>query len=157
VPNRVSDSDLDSIRIVEPLCAIFRRKLRDEGLKYTAERARILDAVMAMPGPFTVEELIERLKGGLPRVSKATAYRTVKLLADGGIVRPVVLNSDQTHYTLAYGRGGNATLVHAEDGRMELVDVPGLVELCQRLCRERGLTLNGQNLMVYAAPGVAVP
>jgi len=151
VPTRVSDQSLDSIRIVEPLCAVFRRRLRDEGLKYTAERARILDAVMAMPGPFTVEELLARLKGGLPRVSKATAYRTVKLLADGGIVRPVVLNSDQTHYTLAYGRGSTATLVDATTGRMELVDVPGLAELCERLCAQRGLSLNGQSLMVYAA------
>ncbi|HYD01587.1 MAG TPA: transcriptional repressor [Phycisphaerales bacterium] len=151
MPTRVSDQSLDSIRIVEPLCAVFRRRLRDEGLKYTAERARILDAVMAMPGPFTVEELLARLKGGLPRVSKATAYRTVKLLADGGIVRPVVLNSDQTHYTLAYGRGSTATLVDATTGRMELVDVPGLAELCERLCAQRGLSLNGQSLMVYAA------
>ncbi|MFT3683919.1 MAG: transcriptional repressor [Phycisphaerales bacterium] len=137
---------------MEPLCAVFRRKLRDEGLKYTAERARILDAVMAMPGPFTVEQLLDKLKGGLPRVSKATTYRTIKLLADGGIVRPVVLNSDQTHYTLAYGRGSTATLVLTDSGQMELIDAPGLAELCARICEERGLTLNGQNLMIYAAP-----
>ncbi|HZW08079.1 MAG TPA: transcriptional repressor, partial [Phycisphaerales bacterium] len=93
---------------------------------------------------------LARLKGGSPRVSKATTYRTVKLLADGGIVRPVVLNSDQTHYTLAYGRGSTATLVHAASGRMELIEVPGLSELCERLCAQRGLTLNGQSLMVYA-------
>jgi Fe2+ or Zn2+ uptake regulation protein len=151
VPTRVSDKSLDNIRIVEPLCAVFRRRLRDEGLKYTAERARILDAVMAMPGPFTVEELLARLKGGSPRVSKATTYRTVKLLADGGIVRPVVLSSDQTHYTLAYGRASTATLVDATTGRMELVEVPGLAELCERLCAQRGVSLNGQSLMVYAA------
>jgi Fe2+ or Zn2+ uptake regulation protein len=154
VPTRVPDTSpsLDDIRIIEPLCAVFRRKLRDEGLKYTAERARILDAVMSMPGPFTVEQLLARLKGGLPRVSKATAYRTVKLLADGGIVRPVVLNSDQTHYTLAYGRGSTATIVLASTGQMEMVKAPGLAELCERLCAGRGLSLNGQNLMIYASP-----
>jgi Fe2+ or Zn2+ uptake regulation protein len=152
VSPRVPSPDLDNIRIVEPLCAVFRRKLREEGLKYTAERARILDAVMAMPGPFTVEQLLGKLKGGLPRVSKATTYRTIKLLADGGIVRPVVLNSEQTHYTLAYGRGSTATLVLTDSGQMELVDAPGLAELCARLCEERGLVLNGQNLMIYAAP-----
>ncbi|MBY0307549.1 MAG: transcriptional repressor, partial [Phycisphaerales bacterium] len=92
-----------------------------------------------------------RLKGGLPRVSKATTYRTIKLLADGGIVRPVVLNSDQTHYTLAYGRGSTAMLVLAVSGRMEVVDAPGLAELCARLCQERGLRLDGQNLTIYAA------
>ena len=153
MPTPVSDNppSLDNIRIIEPLCAVFRRRLRDEGLKYTAERARILDAVMAMPGPFTVEELLARLKGGTPRVSKATTYRTVKLLADGGIVRPVVLNSDQTHYTLAYGRGSTATLVLASNGQMDLIDAPGLAELCQRLCAERGLTLDGQSLMIYAS------
>lgn len=156
MPTPVSDTSplppsLDNIRIIEPLCAVFRRRLRDEGLKYTAERARILDAVMAMPGPFTVEELLARLKGGTPRVSKATTYRTVKLLADAGIVRPVVLNSEQTHYTLAYGRDSTATLVLAANGQMDLIDAPGLVELCQRLCAQRGLTLDGQSLMIYAS------
>lgn len=148
MPTRVPDN-LDQIRITEPLCAVFRRRLRDEGQKYTAERARILDAVMAMPGPFTVEQLLARLKGGTPRVSKATTYRTVKLLAEGGIVRPVVLNSDLTHYTLAYGRGSTATLVDASTGQMELVEVPGLAGLCEQLCAQRGVSLNGQSLMVY--------
>ncbi len=152
MPTPVSDNPLqqETIRIIEPLCAVFRRRLRDEGLKYTAERARILDATMAMPGPFTVEELLAKLKGGTPRVSKATTYRTVKLLADAGIVRPVVLSSDQTHYTLAYGRGSTATLVIATSGKMDLIDAPGLTELCQRLCAQRGLTLDGQSLMIYA-------
>lgn len=151
MPTRVSEQSVDSIKIVEPLCAVFRRRLRDEGLKYTAERARILDAVMTVTGPFTVEELLARLKKGSPRVSKATTYRTMKLLAEGGIIRPVVLSSDQTHYTLAYGRGSTATLVDASTGQMELVEVPGLAELCERLCAQRGASLNGQSLMVYVS------
>ena len=34
-PSSAAQAALNGIRIVEPLCAVFRRKLKSEGLKYT--------------------------------------------------------------------------------------------------------------------------
>ena len=73
--------------IIEPLCAVFRRKIRSEGLKYTPERARVLDAIIELDRLFEADELLETLRGGDHRVSKATVYRTIRLLQDAGIVR----------------------------------------------------------------------
>ena len=38
--------------IVEPLCAVFRRRLKSEGLKYTPERAQVLDTIIRYEGLF---------------------------------------------------------------------------------------------------------
>ena len=38
---RASEIRAEDIRIVEPLCAVFRRRLKTEGLKYTPERATV--------------------------------------------------------------------------------------------------------------------
>src|SRR5690606_11707389 len=77
---------VEELAIVEPLCAVFRRRLEAEGLKYTPERAQILDAIIQMDEVFEAEALLERMKTAGFRVSKATIYRTIRLLADAGII-----------------------------------------------------------------------
>ena len=59
-----------------PLCALFRRHLRDVGLKYTPERARTLDAAFHMGRAFEVDELMQELVvrgGGASKGAKSKA------------------------------------------------------------------------------------
>lgn len=158
------------LRIVEPLCAVFRRTLKRARLKYTPERAGILDAVVAMDGPFRAEELIDRLRarspigagsamaggagvagdGGASRASKATVYRTIKLLQEAGIIQQVMLNAEQAHYQLAWGRRSAGLLVRTDTNTVEEVELPELAGLVERLCAQRALAVAGHRLVVYA-------
>ena len=146
-------SDLD---IIEPLCAVFRRKLRAEGLKYTPERARVLDAIIQLDGLFEADALIEALKRGGHRVSKATCYRTIKLLQDAGILQRVLFDQDHAHYQLVYGRRPNDLLIDLDTRRVESIEVPELIALRDRLCRERGLEAKGHRFHIYAR-GIGSP
>jgi Fur family ferric uptake transcriptional regulator len=145
------------IRISEPICAVFRRQLRHEGLKYTPERARILDVVLGMHGPFVTDRLIAVLKeragaGAIEaRVSKATVYRTIKLLQDAGIIQQVLFNADVAHYQLAYGEQPVGVLVNTDTNEITQFDAPELIEIARRQCAQRGLVLHGQRLVVYAS------
>jgi Fur family ferric uptake transcriptional regulator len=141
----------EELEIIEPLCAVFRRKLKSEGLKYTPERARILDAIIQMDDVFEADQLIERMKKAAFRVSKATIYRTIKLLAEAGIIQQVLFDAEQSHYQLAYGRRASGLLVRVDTRAIVPVDVPELVELRDRICRERGLEPKGHRLVIYAA------
>lgn len=146
----------DAITIAEPLCAVFRRTLKAEGLKYTPERARILDAVIGMTEPFHAEHLLDTLRADAAtsgfRISKATVYRTIKLLADAGILQQVLLGSDQAHYALAYGQAASATIVNTATGQIEQAALPQLAALRDELCRQRGLVADGHRLIIYARP-----
>src|ERR1700733_10537795 len=110
-------NSLDDIRIVEPLCAVFRRKLKSEGLKYTPERAFILDAIIrrddtgGVESVFQADELLASMRKAGFRVSKATIYRTIKLLAEAGIIQQVLFDAETAHYQLAYGRSSSGLLV----------------------------------------------
>jgi Fur family transcriptional regulator, ferric uptake regulator len=161
-PSIPSHSDLE---IVEPLCAVFRRKLKTEGLKYTPERARILDAIVGMDGLFEAEQLLAAVRTGGFRVSKATVYRTIRLLQDAGIIQRIPLGEDQAHYQMVYGRhpndllirldvgeeeGGSAEAEAAEEGRIEVLNIPELIELRDRVCRERGLEPRGHRFHIFA-------
>jgi Fur family transcriptional regulator, ferric uptake regulator len=152
----------DGLAIVEPLCAVFRRKLKAEGLKYTPERARILDAIVRMDGLFEADELLAAVRTGGFRVSKATVYRTIRLLQDAGIIQRIPLGDEQSHFQLIYGRRPNDLLLRVdlmegegetgdEDGpRIEVLEIPELIELRDRICRERGLEARGHRFQIFA-------
>ena len=147
---RGGDDAAEELAIIEPLCAVFRRRLKAEGLKYTPERARILDAIIQMDEVFEAEALLERMKSAGFRVSKATIYRTIRLLADAGIIQQVLLAGDQAHYQLAYGRRGNTLLVRMDTGEVEVLEMPELVALRDAVCRARGLRPEGHRLQIFA-------
>lgn len=141
---------LPELSIVEPLCAVFRRQLKSEGLKYTPERARILDAIIEIDGPFEADALLEQLQGEGHRVSKATVYRTIKLLEDAAIIQRVLFDREQSRFQLVYGQSANTLLVRSDTGEVEAIEVPELIALRDRLCRERGLVPEGHRFQIVA-------
>jgi len=138
------------LTIHEPLCAVFRQHLKSLDLKYTPERAQILDTLIQHDNTFEAEQLQEALKDQGYRISKATVYRTIKLLQEAGIIQRVALDSDQAHYQLAYSTQQENLLVRVDTREMVSVDVPEIDEIARRVCEERGLTLTGHRLQIYA-------
>ena len=72
------------------MCAIFRRFLKRQGLKFTNERALILDAVLAKPSVFEADELLHERESPVVRVElpkpQLVEVRDAKLLHLKGIV-----------------------------------------------------------------------
>jgi len=145
-----STADLPNIRIMEPLCAVFRRKLKSEGLKYTPERAQVLDTIMRFDGLFEAERVIDDLKKSGFRVSKATVYRTIKLLQDAGIIQRVLFDQEQSHYQLVYGQKPRDFIIRIDTRDAIPIDIPELVAIRERLCREHGLRAEGHRLQIFA-------
>lgn len=142
--------DGEELEIIEPLCAVFRRRLKSEGAKYTPERAEVLDAIIRLEGIFEAEDLLDLLRAEGRRVSKATVYRTLKIMQDAGIVQRVLSVGDQARYQLAYGRAGSDQLVRLDGGGVEPIDPPGVRALCEAICAARGLSYQGHRLQVFA-------
>jgi Fur family ferric uptake transcriptional regulator len=138
------------IDIVEPLCAVFRRSLKKVGQKYTPERAQILDAVIRTEGIFEADRLLADLRSARFRVSKATVYRTLKLLLDAGILRRVLVSDEQAHYQLVYGKRPTDLIIVVDTGKVIEIDLPELSALRDRLCSERGLSPQGHSFQVFA-------
>jgi len=138
------------IEVMEPLCAVFRRHLKSLGQKYTPERAQILDVLVEMDDLFQADQLLEKMRSSGYRVSKATIYRTIKLLQEAGIIQQVLVDSEHAHYQLAYGRQPRDLVINVDTNEIITVDLPELDELCDRVCRERGLEVKGRRFQIYA-------
>lgn len=133
-----------------PLCSIFRRFLRTQDLKYTPERAGILDAIIERDAIFEVDELLEDLRERGDRISKATVYRTLKLLQDAGIVTPAIFDARQTHYQLIYGRAPRDYMVCMRTGRYVAFEAPELAELRRRIAKQHGWEAFAHRFQIYA-------
>lgn len=136
-------------QIVQPLCAIFRRFLKQRGLKFTTERALILDAVLSKDAVFEVDQLMFEMHQQGHRVSKATIYRTVKHLVEADIIQEVLLDSRQAHYQLTYGRRHTDHIIDVNKEQMIEFHCDELIELRDRICREHGLEPVGHRMLIY--------
>ena len=78
---------------------IFRSYIEVKGLKYTAERGRILKSALSMPGHFEVDDLHMKMRSQYDNnVSRATIYRTLPLMVEAGLLREVLFVDKHAHY-----------------------------------------------------------
>src|SRR5712672_2884313 len=122
----------------EPVCAVFRRYLHQEKLKFTPERAMILDGVLRKEGLFEPEQLIEGLKRLGHKVSRATVYRTLNHLQDAGICKQVFFDNKQSYYEVIAGGQANDYLICVETGRVIEFRSERLKELRDEICKQHG-------------------
>jgi Fur family ferric uptake transcriptional regulator len=122
----------------EPVCAIFRRYLHQAKLKFTPERAMILDAVLRKEGLFEPEGLIDHLKSLGHRVSRATIYRTLSHLQDAGILKQVFFDNKQSYYEVIAGRQTHDYLICVATGRVIEFNSDKLRALRDEICRQHG-------------------
>lgn len=118
---------------------MFRRYLHAQKLKFTPERAMMLDAVLRKQGLFEAERLVTDLKELGHRVSRATVYRTLAHLQDAGICKQVFFDNKQSYYEVIAGRQAYDYLICVETGKVVEFNSEKLRKLRDEICREHGM------------------
>lgn len=138
---------------IVPLCAVLRRHLRDVGQKFTSERAQVLETIIRMDRVFEAEELFMELRRGGMDVSKATVYRTLKLIQEAGIIEHVYRDEKQGHYRLAFGRAPNDQIVCVDIGKVIDFADADVIALRDRIAAAHGVTPVGHRFQIFAMAG----
>jgi Fur family iron response transcriptional regulator len=73
-------------------------QLHLHGLKPTQQRVRVAEILMTAPTHMTAEQILAAIRQGGERVSKATVYNTLKVLAQRGLVRQINLDPERSVY-----------------------------------------------------------
>lgn len=76
-------------------------RLRSRGVRITATRRAVLDALMETGSHVTAEDLHARVQARHPDVSHSSIYRTMDLLSDLGIIVHVHLGHGPAEFHLA--------------------------------------------------------
>ena len=132
-----------------PLCSVFRRFLRQQGLKYTPERAATLQAIIDRDSVFEIEELRTEMQDSGHRISKATIYRTINLLVEAGIITEALFDSKQSHYRLAYGQESRDFILCVRTGQLLEFGNEELIALREKICKQHGWTAVGHRFQIY--------
>ena len=83
---------------------IFSEFLEKKDLKLTSQRRTILHEAVTASGHFSAEKLLTISKKADTSISKATVYRTLALLKEGGILEEQDFGDGKKLYERAQGR-----------------------------------------------------
>ena len=125
----------------------FREFLRKRSLKLTAQRERIFDRAFETHEHFTAETLYNWLKEEPgASVSRATVYRTLGLLVEGGFLESVDSGRGEQLYEHVMGHRHHDHMVCIDCGRIEEFYDPRIEELQEQACERKGFQLVSHDL-----------
>lgn len=109
-----------------------------QGLRSTGQRRVIIDAFFKATGHVTIDDLLERVRRSDAGIGYATVYRTLKMLAAGGIAHEHKFSDGMTRYELADDTGHHDHLICVECGRIQEFEEPMIEELQERIAQRYG-------------------
>jgi Fur family ferric uptake transcriptional regulator len=122
--------------------------LEARGLRLTAARRVILDTLVESGGHLTADELTEQVHQRATGIGRMTVYRTLDLLCDIGVLRPVYQGTGAAHYILLHD-GHHHHLVCSDCSRVIEFDDCALGDLPARIARRFGFRVEGHLLELY--------
>lgn len=124
----------------------FREFLKLKNLKVTPEREVVFIEALNSGDHFEAEDLLFRLKKKDKRTSKATIYRTLPLLIEGGWIRKVIFNERHTHYERVLGVKKHEHLVCENCGQILEFSDSKLQEQLKLICQKHGFVLQDHKI-----------
>jgi Fur family ferric uptake transcriptional regulator len=123
--------------------------IAENGLKRSRQRDRIVETFLAMGGHVSVEELVARVRRIDPRISVATVYRTMKLLAESGVALPRQFGGGQTRYEAATGKRHHDHLICTVCGEIVEFANERIESLQELVARRHGFEVESHKLELY--------
>ena len=125
----------------------FEEYLRTGGLRLTPQRRRIFDAVYGTHEHFSAETLYDWLREEEgPRVSRATVYRTLDVLAKGGFIESLDTGRGEVVYEHVLGHEHHDHMVCLACGKIEEFHDEAIEELQRVAAAKKGFRISSHVL-----------
>jgi Fur family ferric uptake transcriptional regulator len=118
------------------------------GHRLTAARQAIITALVGIHGHITADDLAALVREASPRIGRMTVYRTLDLLCDLGLARPIYQGTGAAHYVLMDG-GSHHHLICNHCHRVIDFDSCQESALAQALSRQFNFQVQSHLLEVY--------
>lgn len=133
----------------------FERFLKTRALKLTPQRRRIFERVFSTHEHFSAERLYGWLSGEEgPRVSRATVYRTLSLLVEGGFLETLDTGQGELLYEHVLGHRHHDHLVCIDCGKIEEFTDERIEALQVEAAARKGFALQYHNLRLFGTCAV---
>lgn len=132
----------------ERLAQALQRALKEKGYRLTPARVAIVAALVACGGHITADDLVARVHLQSAAVGRMTVYRTLELLSELGLIRPVYQGTGAAHYILL-AEGHHHHLVCAHCARVIEFDDCMLENLGQVIAERYNFQLQSHLLELF--------
>ncbi|HSC88109.1 MAG TPA: Fur family transcriptional regulator [Polyangiaceae bacterium] len=123
--------------------------MNEKGLRTTEQRSLIIKTLFDSGEHLTIDELLERVRAVDSRVGYATVYRTMKMLAEGGIANELHFGSGVTRYEVADEDAHHDHLICEECGQIIEFEEPLIEELQERIAARYGFVVTHHKHELY--------
>lgn len=96
----------------------FNEYLKKNGLRFTPEREVILKEVFSIHNHFEADDLLVIFRRRGDRVSRASIFRTLKLLVESGLLSRIIIGDNRAYYEHVFGHDHHDHMVCLECGKI---------------------------------------
>ncbi len=125
----------------------FREYLNASGMRMTAERQIVVDAIFSSHEHFDADQLIERLRDR--PVSRSTIYRSLKELDKAGLIRKVARRDDREIWEHDYGYPQHDHFICQSCGELIEFQNESINKLLSQVAQAHGFRMEGHRLEAY--------
>jgi Fur family ferric uptake transcriptional regulator len=129
--------------------AMLDKYMAERGLKSTRQRALIVDTFFQAGGHVSVEDVWSRVRKLDARVSVATVYRTMKLLAESGLAHARNFGDGQTRYEAAIGREHHDHLICTNCGKIIEFENDRIEHMQETVAKRHGFKVTSHKMELY--------
>lgn len=127
----------------------FESFIRKKGLKLTSQRRQILKRVFATNRHFTADEIHESFRRSRSDVSRATVYRTLTLLVEGGFLDQLEFGGDVKRYEHILDREHHDHLLCTGCGTVVEFQETRIETLQDEVARRHGFKITSHSLRLF--------
>jgi Fur family ferric uptake transcriptional regulator len=128
---------------------MLKAQLAQRGLKSTRQRTLIVDTFLAAKGHLDVDALLAQVRQADPKISAATVYRTMKLLAELGIANAQRFGDGHTRYESAVDRHHHDHLICTKCGSIIEFENDRIEALQDSVARRHSFKVTRHKLELY--------
>jgi len=127
----------------------FEGFLKKQGLKLTPQRRRVFERAFATHAHFSAETLYRWIHEASRDVSRATVYRTLSLLVEGGFLESLDAGQGELLYEHVLGHRHHDHLVCLACGKIEEFTDERIEALQREAAERKGFALEYHNLRLF--------
>jgi Fur family ferric uptake transcriptional regulator len=126
----------------------FKQVVITNGYRWTRARKAIIEGLIDCEGHITADALAAKVREANPHVGRMTVYRTLDLLCELGVLRPIYQGTGAAHYILMTG-GSHHHLICTRCSRVIEFDHCTAGEFAQGMGEDFDFDVSGHLLELY--------
>jgi Fur family transcriptional regulator, ferric uptake regulator len=129
---------------------IFRAYLKREKNRITPERFEVLDYALEYEGHFGADDLYILMKNQKSRVSRATVYKTLELLAECDLLSKRNFGDNMTRYESSFKKQIHDHLICMDCGRIVEFANSKIKNLPDEIAEDLGFDIESYSFNIFA-------